>query len=102
MKKRYREVSNIRGLSRTIYGDYQLKEDNTINWENLTQLGSNVVVPEAKLLIPKKVAEIKLCGALHFSIDETMGFIMPTEEQRKNLKETFCIEVIPAEELMGD
>lgn len=47
------------------------------------------------LFIPKKIAEIRLCGALRFEIDETMGFVMPTEEQRKNLKEMFCIEVIP-------
>ena len=49
----------------------------------------------AKLFIPKKIAEVRLCGALHFEIDETMNFVMPTEEQRKNLKEMFCIEVIP-------
>lgn len=48
------------------------------------------------LYIPKKVACIKLCGgALTFDIDETMSFEMPTEEQRKNLKEMLCIEVIP-------
>ncbi len=51
------------------------------------------------IFIPKKVAEIKLCGgALTFNIDETMGFVLPTEEQRKNLKELFCIEVVPFEE----
>jgi hypothetical protein len=51
------------------------------------------------LYIPKKVAHIKLCGdALTFVINETVNFIMPTEEQRKNLKEMLCIEVIPIEE----
>ena len=49
----------------------------------------------ANLFIPKKIAEVRLCGTLRFEIDATMGFIMPTEEQRKNLKEMFCIEVIP-------
>ena len=48
---------------------------------------------------PKKVAEIRLCGgAMVFTIDETVDFIMPTEEQRKNLKEMLCIDVIPFEE----
>ena len=42
---------------------------------------------------PKKVAEIVLCGALHFEILNTAQFIKPTEEQIKNLKETFCIDV---------
>jgi hypothetical protein len=51
------------------------------------------LVTECSLYIPKKVAEIKLCGAITFTIDETMGFVIPTEEQRKNLKEMLCIEV---------
>ena len=52
--------------------------------------------PCYELYMPKKVAEIKLCGgAMVLSIDETMNFTMPTEEQRKNLKEMLCIEVIP-------
>ena len=49
--------------------------------------------------VPKKVAIIKLCGGgLTFHINDTMEFTMPTEEQRKNLKEMLCIEVIPIEE----
>ena len=48
---------------------------------------------------PKHVATIRLCGgALTFDINDNMSFVMPTEEQRKNLKEMLCIEVIPAEE----
>jgi hypothetical protein len=43
--------------------------------------------------MPKKVAEISLCGAVRFEILDTAGFIRPTEEQIKNLKETFCIDV---------
>ena len=54
--------------------------------------------PDARLFVPKKVATIKLCGSIEFNIDETANFIMPTEEQRKNLKEMLCIEVIPVEE----
>ena len=51
-----------------------------------------------KLYVPKKVAEIKICNALSITIDETINFTMPTEEQRKNLKEMLCIEVIPINE----
>lgn len=52
--------------------------------------------PDCSLFVPKKIAEIRLCGgAMVFTIDETMHFVMPTEEQRKNLKELLCIEVIP-------
>ena len=48
--------------------------------------------------IPKRVATIKLCGgALTFDIDDTMQWQRPTDEQIKNLKEMFCIEVIPEE-----
>lgn len=53
--------------------------------------------------IPKRVATIKLCGgALTFYIDDTMQWQRPTDEQIKNLKETFCIEVIPEEEDVSD
>ena len=45
------------------------------------------------IVTPKKVAEISLCGAVRFEILDTATFIRPTEEQIKNLKETFCIEV---------
>lgn len=49
--------------------------------------------------VPKRIAEIHLCGgAFTIYIDDTMTFKMPTEEQRKNLKEMLCIEVIPYEE----
>jgi len=46
--------------------------------------------------IPKKVATIKLCGgALTFDINDTMNWQRPTDEQIYNLKNLFCIEVIP-------
>ncbi len=51
-----------------------------------------------KIRVPKQVATINLCGCIAFHIDDTMPFIMPTEEQRKNLKDLFCIEVIPCED----
>lgn len=50
---------------------------------------------ECTIRVPKQVAVIKVCGAVTLRIDDTMDFIMPTEEQRKNLKEMLCIEVIP-------
>ena len=47
---------------------------------------------------PKRVATIKLCGgALTFYIDDTMNWERPTDEQIYNLKNLFCIEVIPEE-----
>ena len=51
-----------------------------------------------KIRVPKHIATVKLCGCMSFKIDDTMNFVMPTEEQRKNLKEMFCIEVIPVED----
>ena len=55
--------------------------------------------PDLVLRTPKRVATIKLCGgAMTFYIDEDMSFTMSTEEQRKNLKEMLCLEVIPEEE----
>ena len=50
----------------------------------------------SSIWIPKKVATIKLCGgALTFDIDDTMQWQRPTDEQIYNLKNLFCIEVIP-------
>ena len=47
-----------------------------------------------QIRIPKEIAKIKLCGgALTFTINDTMQFEMPTEEQCENLKKTFGIEV---------
>ena len=46
--------------------------------------------------VPKRIAEIKLCGgAMTFYIDDTMQWQRPTDEQIYNLKNLFCIEVIP-------
>ena len=42
---------------------------------------------------PKVIARVRICGGLNFSITEDMEFEMPTEEQRKNLRKTFGIEV---------
>ena len=51
---------------------------------------------ELKIEGIKKIAEIIICGALHISVNECDGrtdFIVPTPEQRKNLKEMLCIDV---------
>ena len=42
---------------------------------------------------PKTVAEITLCGSIHFTIDDSMSFIKPTPEQIKNLHDILCIDV---------
>lgn len=43
--------------------------------------------------VPKPIAKISICGAVTFTITDDMIFNYPTEEQIKNLKETFNIEV---------
>lgn len=51
---------------------------------------------ECAIRVPKRVATIKLCGgAMTFYIDDTMNWQRPTDEQIYNLKNLFCIEVIP-------
>lgn len=51
-------------------------------------------MPVQSLHIPKEIAKIKICGALEIHITEdTVGFIKPTPEQIKNLKEMLCIDV---------
>lgn len=68
-------------------------ENENIDWTNLIS-----TVQNASFWHPKRVATIKICGgALTFHIDERMQWQRPTDEQIKNLKELFCIEVIPEE-----
>lgn len=44
--------------------------------------------------IPKIIADIVICGALHIKISEdTAGWIPPTAEQKENLKKLLNIEV---------
>ena len=57
---------------------------------------NDYVIYENTLMIrePKVIAKIKICcGGLTFTITDDMQFEIPTEEQRKNLKKTFGIEV---------
>lgn len=51
--------------------------------------------PVLSVSVPRKVAEINICGAIHLEITDDMNYIPPTEEQRRNLKELLCIDVIP-------
>ena len=51
---------------------------------------------ELKIKDIKQIAEITICGVLHICVNERDGhtdFIVPTPEQRKNLKEMLCIDV---------
>jgi hypothetical protein len=61
-------------------------------------MDNNIIRPDGgyAIRIPKRVATIKLCGgAMTFYIDDTMQWQRPTDEQIYNLKNLFCIEVIP-------
>lgn len=42
---------------------------------------------------PKDIAEITICGCVKYRINDSCDFIIPTEKQRKNLKEMLCIDV---------
>ena len=61
-----------------------------------------IILPEVNdyvFRVPKRVATIKICGgAMTFYIDDTMQWQRPTDEQIYNLKNLFCIEVIPEED----
>lgn len=49
--------------------------------------------------IPKVIADIVICGALHIKISEdTAGWIPPTAEQKENLKKLLNIEVFEYED----
>lgn len=58
----------------------------------------NTLINSGTLHMPRTVAHVTLCGAVHFHINDSMGFIRPTPEQIKNLKEKFCIDVKLVEE----
>ena len=47
----------------------------------------------ATLQQPKLVATITLCGCITISINDQMNWKQPTDEQIKNLKDTFGIEI---------
>lgn len=60
-----------------------------IQAQDLTGVMKGVIEPK----FPKTIAEIVLCGSVTFRVYEGSNFIKPTEEQRKSLKEMFCIDV---------
>lgn len=60
----------------------------SLSAENLRLNGKTM-----ELRIPKNIAKITVCGAMCLTVTDMMNWIPPTEEQRKNLKEMFCIDV---------
>jgi hypothetical protein len=39
----------------------------------------------ARIRVPKKIAEIKLCGVLSINIDDTMNFVMPRQKRKERI-----------------
>ncbi len=58
----------------------------------------NRAAEEQKLIIPKVIAKITLCGAFEIPVYDYMDWNPPTSEQIKNLKEMLNIDV----ELIGE
>ncbi len=52
----------------------------------------------AEIKVPKVKAKIFFCGMHVLNAIDDSDFVMPTPEQRKNLKEMLCIEVEEVEE----
>ena len=53
----------------------------------------------------QRLIQILICGAIRISVNECDGhtdFIVPTPEQRKNLKEMLCIDVKVFDEERSD
>ena len=57
-----------------------------MNYENIQNL-------EFTIRQPKKVASIKICGAITIDIYDNTEFTIPTKEQIKNLHDILCIDV---------
>lgn len=70
-------------------------ENSRVYMENLISVNSIELfgTTTTTIYIPKKVAEIKLCGAITYNITEVDNFIKPTPEQIKNLHDILCIDV---------
>lgn len=60
----------------------------SLNVGNCVLNGETVIIRR-----PKDIAKITVCGALCLTVTDKMNWIPPTAEQRKNLKEMFCIDV---------
>ena len=88
-------LPTIKLLNEKEYGTiYSCAENEKNNWPNISWPSS----VETSIRVPKTIARIKLCGALEISINDTMNWQRPTDEQIQNLKETFGIEVILEDE----
>ena len=46
-----------------------------------------------RIKTPRNIAKITICGALCLIVTDMMNWIPPTDEQRRNLKAMFCIDV---------
>ncbi len=58
----------------------------------------NRAAEEQKIIIPKVIAKITLCGAFRIDIYDYMDWNPPTPEQIKNLKKMLNIDI----ELIGE
>ena len=64
--------------------------------KNDISLSIGDVILDGKTMVirkPKDIAKITICGSLCLTVTDMMNWTPPTEEQRKNLKEMFCIDV---------
>ena len=60
----------------------------------MIDFSKNIIPEAATFRNPKLIARIKVCGSININVyDTTEGFIKPTPEQIKNLKEMLCIDV---------
>ena len=64
------------------------KNDISLTVGNMRLNGETMIIRK-----PKDIAKITVCGAFGLTVTDMMNWIPPTEEQRKNLKEMFCIDV---------
>lgn len=65
----------------------------------LADFSPSSITAQRVFRFPKEIATIKICGSTEIHITEdAVGFIKPTPEQIKNLKEILCIDVELLEE----
>ncbi len=64
-------------------------------WFGFDELKPYITMPDpVSIRVPKTVAEIVICGAVHLRVDDIMDFVRPTPEQIKNLHDMLCIDVV--------
>lgn len=75
-------------------GKDELEAFENFQKSKLSKTSCNIPLSEvATVRLPKQIARISLCGAVSFTIDDTMTWKKPTDEQIKNLHDLFCIDV---------